>query len=185
MQSALQQFLQLLQAPDGQKESMVQRVVRQIGESSLDTSVTVVSGASQRDSIELQLGSKVVSVIEPERRHTFPAIALATAHLAMEQGCSRDEVVVVVPSDTYAEDDYYPSEPVSEGPAMESKDIDYVIVFGDSWWSIAETFHGARCGRPGADGNPSDQTFYEVWIYSSGGCQGGVYVCLAFYREAR
>ena len=101
------QFLQLLQTPDGQKESMVQRVVRQIEESSLDTSVTVVSGASQRDSIELQLGSKVVSVIEPERRHTFPAIALATAHLAMEQGCSRDEVVVVIPSDTYAEADYY------------------------------------------------------------------------------
>ena len=101
------QFLQLLQTPDGQKESMVQRVVRQIGESSLDTSVTVVSGASQRDSIEIQLGPKVVSVIEPERRNTFPAIALAAAHLATEQGRSRDEVVVVVPSDTYAEDDYY------------------------------------------------------------------------------
>ena len=41
----------------------------------------------------------------------------------------------------YAED-YCASEPVSEGPAMESKDIDYVIVYGDSWWSIAESFHG-------------------------------------------
>lgn len=42
----------------------------------------------------------------------------------------------------YAEDYYASFEPVSEGPAMESKDIDYVIAFGDSWWSIAETFHG-------------------------------------------
>ena len=95
------QFLQLLQAPDGQKESMVQRVVRQIEESALKASVVVVSGASQRDSIEVQLGAKVESVIEPERRNTFPAIALAASYLAMEKGCSKDEVVVVIPSDTY------------------------------------------------------------------------------------
>ena len=57
------QFLQLLQTPDGQKESMVQRVVRQIEESTLEASVLVVSGASQRDSIEVQLGAKVESVM--------------------------------------------------------------------------------------------------------------------------
>ena len=101
------QFLQLLQAPDGQKESMVQRVVRQIEESSLDAAVTVVAGASHRDPIEVQLGEKVDVVIEPERRRTFPAIALAVSYLAMERGCSRDEVVVMMPSDTYAEARYF------------------------------------------------------------------------------
>ena len=71
------QFLQLLQTPDGkQKESMVQRVVRQIAESGLATSVTVVSGAIQRDSIEIQLGDRADMVLEPERRNTFPDIAL-------------------------------------------------------------------------------------------------------------
>ena len=124
------QFLQLLQAPDGKKESMVQRVVRQIEESSLDASVTVVYSASQHDSIEIQLGSKVVSVIEPERRHTFPAIALATAHLAMEQGCSRDEVVVVVPSDTYAEADYYDT--IAHMVALVERDAADLVLMGIS-----------------------------------------------------
>ena len=80
------QFLQLLRRPDGQKESMVQRVVRQIEEASLSSSITIVACATQRDSIESQLGASVTMVTEPERRDTFPAIVLAAAHLAMESG---------------------------------------------------------------------------------------------------
>ena len=101
------QFLQLLRRPDGQKESMVQRVVRQIEEASLSTSITIVAGATQRDSIESQLGTSVTMLTEPERRDTFPAILLAAAHLAMERGCSRDEVVVAMPCDTYTENSYF------------------------------------------------------------------------------
>ncbi len=122
------QFLQLLQAPDGQKESMVQRVVRQIGESALDASVTVVSGASHRDSIELQLGAKVDSVIEPDRRNTFPAIALAASYLAMEKACSPDEVVVVVPSDTYAEDNYFDA--VAQMVALVNRRVAEIVLMG-------------------------------------------------------
>ena len=97
------QFLQLLQDPDGKKESMVQRVVRQIGESALEAEVTIATSASQRDFIETQLGGKVDVVTEPERRETFPAIALSVAYLASQKGCSRDEVVLVMPCDTYTE----------------------------------------------------------------------------------
>ena len=101
------QFLQLLRRPDGQKESMVQRVVRQIEEASLSSSITIVACATQRDSIESQLGASVTMVTEPERRDTFPAIVLAAAHLAMERGCSRDEVVVAMPCDAYTESSYF------------------------------------------------------------------------------
>ena len=101
------QFLQLLQDPDGKKESMVQRVVRQIGESALDASVTIATSASQRDFIETQLGAMVDVVTEPERRETFPAIALSATYLASQKGCSRDEVVVVMPCDTYTEARYF------------------------------------------------------------------------------
>ena len=45
------QFLQLLQDPDGKKESMVQRVVRQIGESALGAEVIIATSVAQRDFI--------------------------------------------------------------------------------------------------------------------------------------
>ena len=101
------QFLQLLQDPDGKKESMVQRVVRQISESSLAASVTIATSASQRDFIETQLGTTVDVVTEPERRETFPAIALSASYLASKKDCSRDEVIVVMPCDTYTEERYF------------------------------------------------------------------------------
>ena len=123
------QFLQLLQAPNGkQKESMVQRVVRQIAEAGLATSVTVVSGAIQRDSIEIQLGERADMVLEPERRNTFPAIALAASHLAMRKGCSRDEIIVVVPSDAYADAEYF--DMIGRMASLAEHDVADLILMG-------------------------------------------------------
>lgn len=101
------QFLQFLQAPDGSKESMVQRVVRQLGESALATSITVATSESQRDFVTTQLGDRVDIVTEPERRGTFPAIALSAAYLSLYRGLSPDEVVVVMPCDSYVDSSYY------------------------------------------------------------------------------
>ena len=101
------QYLQLLLSPDGNKESMVQRVLRQIKEASLTSSVTIATSESQRDSIESQLGMSVDIVTEPERRDTFPAIALSASYLALQRGCSRDEVIVVMPCDSYTETKYF------------------------------------------------------------------------------
>lgn len=75
------QFLRLLPAPDGTKESMLQRVVRQIRDSGVDAEVTIATGKSQVDAISRQLGDSVDVVPEPERRDTFPAIALACLYL--------------------------------------------------------------------------------------------------------
>lgn len=101
------QYLQFLQAPDGHKESMIQRVVRQISENVPTASVTIATSNSQLNSIESQLGRDIAIVTEPERRDTFPAIALSAAHLAWEKGCGRDEVVVAMPCDTYTENAYF------------------------------------------------------------------------------
>jgi mannose-1-phosphate guanylyltransferase len=103
------QFLKLLKNPDGQYESMVQRVYRQIRTVSQDWEITVATVASQVDSIKSHLGDNVDIVLEPERRDTFPAIALSCAYLAYKKGCSFDEVVMVMPVDTYAELDYFDS----------------------------------------------------------------------------
>ncbi len=101
------QFLKLLKAPDGSYESMVQRIGRQIKESGLDAEITVATSITQYDLIVNQLGSSVDIVTEPERRDTFPAIALSASYLLKGKGCSPDEVVVVMPSDSYVESGYF------------------------------------------------------------------------------
>lgn len=101
------QFLPLLASPDGGMESMIQRVVRQIREANLTNNITFATNAVQRDSIINQLGEDVSVVTEPERRDTFPAIALAASYLAKEKKCNNDEIVVVMPCDVYTESRYF------------------------------------------------------------------------------
>lgn len=102
------QFLRLLKSPEGEKESMVQRVVRQIKEAGLLESITVATSMSQADMIANQLGEYGVDIVtEPARRDTFPAIALASAYLQKEKHCRPDEIVVVMPCDPYTETGYF------------------------------------------------------------------------------
>ena len=101
------QFLPLLEAPDGSRESMVQRVVRQIGESSLEGKITIATNMAQRDVIINQLGEDTDMVLEPCRRDTFPAIALACSYLSLEKGLPADETVIVMPCDPYTEAGYF------------------------------------------------------------------------------
>lgn len=101
------QFLPVLSTPHGGKESMIQRVVRQISTSKLSAQVTIATNAGQRDSILSQLGEDVDMVLEPERRDTFPAIALSSSYLSQEKRCPSDEIVVVMPCDVYTEDGYF------------------------------------------------------------------------------
>ena len=101
------QFLPLLASPNGGVESMIQRVVRQIREAHLTNNITFATNAVQHDSIINQLGEEVSIVTEPERRDTFPAIALAASYLAKEKKCDSDEIVVVMPCDVYTEASYF------------------------------------------------------------------------------
>ena len=101
------QFLPLLEKADGTMESMVQRVVRQAKEANLTNDITLATNASQLDIITNQLGDTVSVVTEPERRDTFPAIALAASYLKLAKGCSDDEVVVIMPCDPYTEAGYF------------------------------------------------------------------------------
>ena len=101
------QFLRLLPTPNGNRKSMVQRVVRQIQESQLNAEITIATGEGQGDAISCQLGESVNVVTESERRDTFPAIALACLYLEKEKGCALDETVVVMPSDPYTDENYF------------------------------------------------------------------------------
>lgn len=101
------QFLKLLKDEQGNTESMVQRVFRQINEASIDANIVVATGQSQLDSIRSQLGNFVDVVIEPERRDTFPAIALSSSYLKYQKGVDDNAVVLVLPVDPYADIDYF------------------------------------------------------------------------------
>ena len=101
------QFLPLLEKEDGTMESMVQRVVRQVRGAHLTDDITLATNASQLDIIINQLGDSVSVVTEPERRDTFPAIALASGYLKLKKGCPDDEVVVIMPCDPFTEAGYF------------------------------------------------------------------------------
>ena len=101
------QFLKVLPGPNGKHESMVQRVYRQMQEVGGWDSITVAAGISQKDQLGLQLGEEVNIVIEPERRDTFPAIALACSYLHSEKGAGLDESIAVLPVDPFVELDYF------------------------------------------------------------------------------
>ena len=101
------QFLPLLEKEDGTMEAMVQRVVRQVREAHLTDDITLATNASQLDIIINQLGDSVSVVTEPERRDTFPAIALASGYLKLKKGCPDDEVVVIMPCDPFTEAGYF------------------------------------------------------------------------------
>ncbi|WP_202384440.1 sugar phosphate nucleotidyltransferase [Sphaerochaeta halotolerans] len=75
------QFLKIYKLEYGSYESMVQRVYRQIKSVDSDAKITIATSKSQVSSILNQLGGQVGLSVEPSRRDTFPAIALAVAYI--------------------------------------------------------------------------------------------------------
>ncbi len=101
------QFIKFFKTEDGGYESMVQRIYRQIKTIDPDAVVTIATSKSQVSSIHNQLGTQVGISVEPCRRDTFAAIALATAYLHDVKGVPENEAVVVCPVDPYVDLSYF------------------------------------------------------------------------------
>lgn len=101
------QFLKLFKNEKGQYESMVQRVYRQIKAVDTNIDITIATSKKQVSAIHNQLSEDVGICVEPCRRDTFPAIALATSYLHDVKGVGKDDVIVVCPVDPYVEDGYF------------------------------------------------------------------------------
>jgi len=101
------QFIKIFKTEDGAYESMVQRVYRQLKKVDSEVNITIATSRTQISALHNQLGEGVSISLEPCRRDTFPAIALATAYLHDIQGVSEEESVVVCPVDPYVEEDYF------------------------------------------------------------------------------
>ncbi len=149
------QFIKIFKTEDGGYESMVQRVYRQIRTVDPNATVTIATSKAQVSAIHNQLGEDVGVSVEPCRRDTFPAIALATAYLHDVMGIPEDESVVVCPVDPYVEDDYFEAikklcEQAGKGeanlvlmgiePTYPSEKYGYIIPRSDSETSEVESF---------------------------------------------
>ncbi len=104
--SRSKQFLRIIKNPGGPPLSMLQKMWHQLELADLSTDTFVCASRAQKDIIEYQLGN-VPFIEEPERRDTFPAIALASLCLKDIHQVDPSEVVVVMPIDHEVEDAYF------------------------------------------------------------------------------
>ncbi|MBI0577472.1 cupin domain-containing protein [Neobacillus cucumis] len=101
------QFLKVLEGENGEKQSMVQRVWGQLKKAGLTGASLISTSKMQSDMIHSQIGINVPLIVEPERRDTFPAIALAASYLYSIEDLAENEVIVVLPVDPYIEDHFF------------------------------------------------------------------------------
>lgn len=149
------QFIKIFKKEDGEYESMVQRVYRQIKKVDAEATVTIATSKTQVSAIHNQLGEDVGISVEPCRRDTFPAIALATSYLVDKMNVSPEESVVVCPVDPYVNDDYFEalkklSDQADKGeanlvlmgiePTYPSEKYGYIIPKGKEETSKVKTF---------------------------------------------
>lgn len=121
------QFIKIFKREDGTYESMVQRVYRQIRQTIPGATVTIATSKTQVSSIRNQLGEDVNICVEPCRRDTFPAIALAVAYLRDVKGVALEEPVVVCPVDPYVDSGYF--EAIARlGALAVSEDVNLALI---------------------------------------------------------
>lgn len=101
------QFIKIFKKENGEYESMVQRIYRQIKNVDESAMITIATSKSQVSAVYNQLGDNVGISVEPCRRDTFPAIALAALYLVDVLKTDINESVVVCPVDPYVEDEYF------------------------------------------------------------------------------
>ncbi|KAB7668458.1 sugar phosphate nucleotidyltransferase [Bacillus sp. B1-b2] len=107
--SRSKQFLKVLENENKERISMVQRVFMQLNSLNLDKDTVIATSESQVDMIYNQIGENVPIVIEPERRDTFAAIALSAVYLYSNKKIPLDEVVCILPVDSYVENSFFES----------------------------------------------------------------------------
>lgn len=100
-------FLKLLPSEGGGKESMIQRVCRQLNEAGLLPFTSIVAHKSQAEIVQNHVGDKIPFISEPHRRGTYTAVALASSYLHNKLLAAPDETVVVIPADLFVEPEFF------------------------------------------------------------------------------
>lgn len=124
------QFIKLFKTENGEYESMLQRMYRQIKNVDSKAKITIATSKSQVSAINNQIGLDTSISVEPCRRDTFPAIALAAAYLHDVKNISENEAVVVCPVDPFVEKDYF--ETLMKLSEQAEKDAANLVLMGIS-----------------------------------------------------
>ncbi|MEO2075935.1 MAG: sugar phosphate nucleotidyltransferase [Bacillus sp. (in: firmicutes)] len=149
------QFLRVLDSKNEVKQSMVQRVWGQLESLGLAKSSIITTSKMQRDMIHSQLGMDVPVIIEPERRDTFPAIALAASYLYSFKNMSEDEVVVVLPVDPYVENEFFETVKELESVLLDSN-ADLALV------GVKPTYPSSKYGYIVPKGEITEHSYFKV-----------------------
>lgn len=100
-------FLKLLPAPHGGRESMLERVCRQLRGAELLSSTLIVTHQSQLPIMRSQVGESIPILTEPFKRGTLTAIALACAHLQSLPDADPEETLLFMPVDPFVESSFF------------------------------------------------------------------------------
>jgi len=105
--------------------------------------------------IRSQVGTDIPLIIEPERRDTFPAIALAASYLHCEEKASEDEIVVVLPVDPYVEDGFFERVKDLESVLRDSK-ADLALM------GVTPTYPSSKYGYIVPEGSVEENNYFIV-----------------------
>ena len=125
--SRAKQFRRLFRSENGRRESMLQRVYRQIREAVPEAGIVVTTTLDQSSLVREQLKDPVFLSPEPSRKNTFPAISLAAACMHDVLHAGEDEPVVVCPADHFVAADYYRTA-AEMSRLLKKKDADLVLL---------------------------------------------------------
>ncbi|MFD0677908.1 MULTISPECIES: sugar phosphate nucleotidyltransferase [unclassified Paenibacillus] len=100
-------FLKLLSSEDGGKESMIQRVCRQLDSVGLLQHTSVVTHSSQFEITQNHIGDMIPIICEPYKRGTFTAIALAAEYFHSKLNVDPNETICVLPVDVFVETAFF------------------------------------------------------------------------------
>jgi mannose-1-phosphate guanylyltransferase len=101
------QFLKMLRTDEGEPESMIQRVCRQLDSVGLLSSTHIVTCQSQTEIIKRQIGDEIPVICEPNQRGTFPSISLAITYLHSNLQVDPNEMICVLPVDSFVDLPFY------------------------------------------------------------------------------
>lgn len=178
------QFIKIFKKQDGTYESMIQRVCRQIRQADERAYITVSTSKAQVSAVHNQLGETVNVCVEPDRKGTFPGIALTAAYLHDRRQLQEDEIVIVCPIDPYVEDSYYAELKKLEGlvevgaaiallgikPTEANENYGYIVPEQESESSSVKMFQ-----------EKPDASVAKKYVESGALWNGGVFACRLGY----
>ncbi|GAA0373679.1 sugar phosphate nucleotidyltransferase [Paenibacillus motobuensis] len=100
-------FLKLLKSEDGIRESMIERICRQLDKVGLLQSTCIVTHHSQVEITRNYVGDHIPILAEPYKKGTFTAIAYAVCYLHEKLQADPSETICVIPVDTYADTAFF------------------------------------------------------------------------------